>query len=78
MITNIIPYDWPVIIYLTLSGIACGSAVLAVIFMSPAYQASKPLVKLSLWLAFLSIPLGTAGLLTHLEVPEFFFTINRV
>lgn len=74
-ITNITPFDWSVVIYLTLAGIACGTTVVALLFMSSPTKSLQSLIKPALWLAAISISLGTAGLVLHLGAPEDFYLL---
>lgn len=68
-------FGWPIVIYLTLAGIACGSCLTGLHLSSSQKEASQNLVKPSLWLAALAISLGSLFLIADLESPKQFYLI---
>ena len=67
------PFGWFIIAYLTLSGVACGASLCAVIFMRANDESSHHIVKTALWLAVAAIGIGTIFLIADLENPSRFF-----
>ena len=65
MIENFVPFGWPVILYLTFTGMACGACLSALFFTRKNYK--KTLVRKSLLLAVLSLSVGGCFLLTDLD-----------
>ncbi len=71
------PFGWPIIIYLTLAGLACGASLCAVIFLRTENKAregqSYAIAKTALYIAIGSILLGTLLLLFDLRSPSHFY-----
>ncbi len=71
------PFGWPIIIYLTLAGLACGASLCAVIFLRTEKKAregqSYAIVKTALYVALGSILLGALLLLYDLQSPSHFY-----
>ena len=67
------PFGWFIIAYLTLSGVACGASLCAVLFMHSNDQSSRHIVKTALWLAIASMGIGAIFLLADLENPSQFY-----
>lgn len=68
-------FGWPIVIYLLLAGIACGSCLSGLFLSSSPNGNSRKLVKPSLWLAALSIGVGSFFLIADLESPKQFYLI---
>ena len=64
--TTFTPFGWPIVIYLTLAGMACGATLCAVSFLRSEDKAKRgqsiAIVKTSLYLAIISILVGTVFL----------------
>lgn len=69
------PFGWPIVIYLSLAGVACGSCLSALYLSSSENENSQKLVKPSFWLAALTIGFGSFFLIADLESPKEFYLI---
>ena len=75
--TAFTPFGWPIIIYLTLAGLACGACLCAVIFLRSKKMAregqSYTVAKVALYTAISSMLLGVLFLIFDLQNPSNFF-----
>ncbi len=71
------PFGWPIIIYLTLAGLACGASLCAVVFLRTEKTAregqSYVIARTALYVALGSIVLGALLLLYDLQSPGNFY-----
>ncbi len=71
------PFGWPIVIYLTLAGLACGATLCGVFFLHSKGRAlqgqSYSIVKTSLYLAVITILVGILLLVFDLKSSERFY-----
>ncbi len=71
------PFGWPIVIYLTLAGLACGATFCAVFFLHSKERAcegqSYAIVKTSLYIAIMAIMLGVLLLVFDLKSSDRFY-----
>ncbi len=71
------PFGWPIILYLTLAGLACGATLCAVLFLHSEGRAkqgqSYAIVKASLYLAIITILVGIVLLVFDLKSSDRFY-----
>lgn len=71
------PFGWPIVIYLTLAGLACGASLCAVYFLRTETKAlegqSYAIAKTALYLALGAILLGALFLLFDLQNRSYFY-----
>lgn len=71
------PFGWPIVIYLTLAGLACGATLCAVFFLRSKGRAregqSYAIVKTSLYLAITAILIGILLLVFDLKSSDRFY-----
>lgn len=75
--TTLTPFGWPIIVYLTLAGLACGATLIAVAFLHLDGNAkvgqSRSVVKTGLYLAIAAILIGSLFLVYDLGSSNRFY-----
>ncbi|MFQ5667788.1 MAG: NrfD/PsrC family molybdoenzyme membrane anchor subunit [Candidatus Binatia bacterium] len=72
---ELVPFGWPVIIYFTLAGVACGTCLAGCLILWSNDALYHQLGKRALWVATLAIAAGAMALVSDLEAPQRFWLI---